>query len=168
MKFNISSAENLNLTDNEITEILKESYLDEGFIEPEQFKSSFSPLNIRKRGTIYCGREIQSKEIAGMVISVDYKSPSKLFAKANEIEMHLLGVKPKYRNKGLGKLLIEKLFESLTNSNYAKILLWTQVNMLTAHKLYEGYGFNHNPSRDFERGNRNFLFYEKSLQPKSQ
>ncbi|MDH5720347.1 MAG: GNAT family N-acetyltransferase [Spirochaetia bacterium] len=164
MKFKIGTSGELKLADNEITEILKEAYLDEGFIDLNKFKTSFSPASIRNRGVIYCAREIASNEIAGMVIGVDYNSSAKLFAKTYEIEMHLLGVKPKFRNKGLAKLLIEELLESVNNTGYTKMLLWTQVNMYTAHKLYKAYGFIHNPSRDFKRGDRDFLFFEKSLQ----
>ncbi|MDH5718621.1 MAG: GNAT family N-acetyltransferase [Spirochaetia bacterium] len=163
MKFKIGTSDELKLADNEITEILKEAYLDEGFIDKNRFKISFSSASIRNRGKIYCAREIDSNEIAGIVIAVDYKSAAKLFAKTNEIEMHLLGVKPKFRNKGLAKLLIEKLLESVNNTDYTKMLLCTQVKMYAAHKLYKAYGFIHNPSRDFKRGDRNFLFFEKLL-----
>lgn len=164
MIFNIGTAEELNLADHEITKILKESYVDEDFIGADQFESSFSPKSIRNRGFIYCAREHISNEIAGMVIGVNFDSPAKLFAKANEIEMHLLGVRPKFRNKGLGKLLIEKLFESIKSADYTKMLLCTQINMFAAHKLYAAYGFIHNPSRDFIKRGRKFLFFEKLLQ----
>ena len=167
MIFDIATAEELGLADHEITKILKESYVDEGFIDADRLESSFSPGAIRNRGVIYCAREHVSGEIAGMVIAVNFDSPAKLFAKANEIEMHLLGVRPKFRNHGLGKLLIEKLLKSINSADCTKILLCTQINMLAAHKLYAAYGFIHNPSRDFMKGDRKFLFFEKSLQVKT-
>lgn len=163
MKFRIGSAENLKLADNEITAILRESYLNENHVDADRFETSFSPQKIRARGEIYCAREIASNEIAAMVIRVEHASAAKLFAQPGEVEMHLLGVKPKFQKNGLGGDLIKYFLDSLKNKGYSKLLLCTQVNMYAAHKLYGSFGFVRNPSRDFRRGDRSFLFFEKYL-----
>ena len=75
--------------------------------------------------------------------------------------MHLLGVKPEYRQHGLGRMLVESAIGRAKHSGYSKIILWTQISMKSAQKLYEATGFIH--VDDIKRNGRDFKVYEMVL-----
>ena len=69
-------------------------------------------------------------------------------------EMKRLYIRPEFRNKGLGKMLIEKLIEDARGLGYTKMRLDTiEEKMKDAVKLYRSFGFyeidayNYNPEK---------------------
>lgn len=78
-------------------------------------------------------------------------------------EMKRLYVRPKYRGRGIGKALSEKIIEEAGKIGYVKIRLDTLRSMKEANSLYRGQGFHeikpyrYNP---FEQA----VFLEKDLQ----
>lgn len=163
MDFQIDTADALKISDLEISQLLSRVYVDDGFVAPELAASLFEATAVRSRGKIIGARERQSLIFAGMVIIVYPTSPARRMAQGNEAEMHLLGVKPEYRGKGLGKALVAAAINDATQSGYSKMLLWTQATMQAAQRLYASSGFIRVPGRDFCRGGRDFRVYEKVL-----
>ena len=162
MEFQIDTADILKIDDIELSELLTQVYVAGGFTEPDEAVSLFEPSAVRKRGMLIGAREKQHLGLAGIVIVVPPNSAARRLAQDNnEAEMHLLGVKPEYRRHGLGRMLVESAIGRAKHSGYSKIILWTQISMKSAHKLYEATGFIH--VDDIKRNGRDFKVYEMAL-----
>jgi len=161
MDFRIDEADLLNINDKNISELLNEVFVCGGFVEPDIAHKLFDASTVKQRGLLLCAITIPTSILAGMVIIVPPDSPACSLAQDNEAEMHLLGVKPCYRNHGLGKSLVEAAFNRTKLSGYSKIILWTQPTMNAAQRLYETAGFRH--TRNMVKNEREFLVYEKIL-----
>ena len=161
MEFEIGTADLLKIDDIELSELLTQVYVAGGFTEPDEAASLFEPSAVRKRGMLIAARENLHLSLAGIVIVVPPDSPVRRLAQSNEAEMHLLGVKPEYRQHGLGRMLVEFAIDRAKHSGYSKIILWTQISMKSAQKLYEATGFIH--VDDIKRNGRDFKVYEMVL-----
>ncbi|WP_165923036.1 GNAT family N-acetyltransferase [Sulfurirhabdus autotrophica] len=151
----------MNIADIEILELLTQVYVSGGFTKPVEAVALFEPSEVRKRGILICAHEKQFSKLAGMVIVVPPDSAYLRMAGKNEAELHLLGVKQEYQRQGLGRKLVEAAVESATCSGYSKIILWTQLSMNSAQKLYESAGFLH--IGNMERNGRDFKVYERTI-----
>ncbi len=138
MNFEIGTAESLSISDNEISELLWSVYVNEGYTVTERAEKIFEPSAVRSRGKMIGARSRFDHSFAGMIILVPPTSPAKMFAKENEAEIHLLAVKPLFRNHGLGKLLVNEAIKEALSIGYEKIILWTQPAMPVArsHRLF--------------------------------
>jgi len=161
MDFELDTAEKLQISDAELSELLTQVYVEGGFTEREHAKALFEPSAVRQRGSLIGVREKSSWELAGVIILVPPESKARRLAKDNEAELQLLGVKSKYRGHGLGKRLVEKTITKAASDGRSGIILWTQQTMVTAQRLYESIGFSR--VGDFEQNGRRFLVYELSL-----
>ena len=159
MKFIIEKLENLEISDEEISELLSQVYVQGGFTTATIAEKVFNPALVRKRGTLFAARETSTKEFAGMVIIVPPTSHAIVRAKENECEMHLLGVKPRFRGYGLGRELVTHAIEYSNRHNWSKIILWTQKPMKEAQKLYTSLGFL--KTEEMNKNGIEFLVYER-------
>lgn len=109
MEFEIDSADILKIDDVELSELLTQVYVDEGYASSDEAAYLFEPAAVRKRGMLIGAREKLDRKLAGMVIVVPPDSPARHLAQNNEAEIHLLGVAPEYRRHDLGRILVESL-----------------------------------------------------------
>ena len=161
MEFVITTADLLNIADQELSDLLTQVYVAGGFTTHEEADSLFEPSAVRKRGVLIGAREKQHSILAGIVIVVPPDSPARRLAEDNEAEIHLLGVKPEYQRNGLGRMLVEAAIDRAKQRSYSKIILWSQYSMKAAQKLYESTGFIH--IDNMTRNGRSFKVYEKPL-----
>ena len=161
LEYKIATAEILDIADLEISELLTQVYVAGGFTTPDEAVSLFEPSAVRRRGVLIGARENRQSKLAGLVIVVPPDSPARRLAGNNEAELHLLGVKPEYRKHGLGRMLIEAAIDKATRLGYSKLILWTQLSMNSAQRLYESTGFRH--IGNIERNGRDFKVYERTL-----
>ena len=159
MKFEIASSNGAAVSDHELSEFLKLVYVDEGYTTDTLAQSLFKPSLVKARGTMFIARSSIDLSLSGMVIFVPSNSKYAVIAKDNECEMHLLGVKAKFRALGLGRRLVITILEHAKKQNCSKMILWTQENMISAQRLYETCGFNR--SVKMTRNGINFIVYEK-------
>ena len=89
MDFIIDRVENTGIYDSEIFELLSEVFVTGGFTSLETAKSIFEPSKVKSRGVLFVSKEINTNEMAGMVIVVPWTSSFSVKAKENECEMHL-------------------------------------------------------------------------------
>lgn len=157
MDFEFNTSDNLQISDSELSDLLMQVYVEGGFTDPEHARTVFDPSGVRRRGTLIGVREKKPAELAGIIILVPPESEACRLATDNEVEMQLLGVKSKYRNKGLGRQLVEKTISIAKNDGRSKMILWTQQTMKAAQKLYESFGFSH--VKNIELGAKTFLVY---------
>lgn len=161
MQFELATAESLKVTDQEITDLLTQVYVDAGYTTPEEAATLFEPSAVRRRGVLIGARAQSDSQFAGMIIVVPPDSPARRMAKDNEAEIHLLGVKPEYRRHGLGRRLVEAAIAHAHQRGFAKLILWTQLSMDSAQRLYVSAGFIH--IDNMTRNGREFKVYEMSL-----
>lgn len=163
MEFKLAMDSALQISDEELSALLKQVYIDGGFTEPEIAQTLFAPAAVRERGMLIGARDAQTFDLAGIVIVVPPDSSACRLAQGNEVEMHLLGVKPVYRGHGLGRRLVEAALDTARSNGYHKMILWTQTSMQTAQKLYEAVGFVRVKEKDLSRNGRYFLVYERDV-----
>jgi len=161
MEFEIGTADALKIDDTELSALLTQVYVAGGYTEADEAVVLFEPSAVRKRGTLIVAREKRNFSLAGMVIVVPPHSPARRLAQNDEAEMHLLGVSPRYRRHGLGRMLVETAIGRAKLSGHSKIILWTQHSMKPAQQLYEAAGFTY--VGDLNRNNRDFKVYELAL-----
>jgi ribosomal protein S18 acetylase RimI-like enzyme len=160
-EFTIATADDFEITDREIAELLTKVYVEGGFTPREEAISLFEPSAVRKRGTIIGALHKPSTKLSGFIIMVPHDSPASKFAGENEGEVHLLGVMPEYRGHGVGRRMIEVCIERSHQLGLSKLILWTQITMKSAQVLYEAAGFHH--INDFERNGRKYKMYDRDL-----
>jgi ribosomal protein S18 acetylase RimI-like enzyme len=161
MDFEFDTAENLQIEDLELSELLTQVYVGGGFTDAEHAKTIFESSAVRQRGSLIGVRDKSTSELAGVIILVPPESNARRLAKGNEVEIQLLGVKLKYRGQGLGKQLVEQTIARATTDGRSKIVLWTQETMVAAQRLYESFGFSQ--ISNFEQNGRKFLVYALAL-----
>ena len=161
LKFEIAPTDRLTIDDSEILDLLTQVYVGGGFTTSEEAVSLFEPSAVRARGVLIGARESQQSKLAGFIIVVPPDSPARRLAKSNEAELHLLGVKPEYRRHGLGRMLVDAAIENTSRLGCSKLILWTQLSMSSAQRLYESAGFVH--TSNIERNGREFNVYERAL-----
>ena len=162
MKFEIDTADALKLKDIEISELLNQVYVEGGFIDLREAALLLNPSAVTKRGTLIGVREKLYSNLVAMIILVPPDSAARRLAKNNEAEIHLLAVKPEYRRRGLGGMLVESAINKAKSLGCSKIILWTQTTMKEAQKLYQTIGFVY--VDDIERNDRKFKVYELKLE----
>jgi putative acetyltransferase len=66
----------------------------------------------------------------------------------NEYELVKMTVDPKYRGRGISKMLLDHCLEEARRRKAKKISLYSNSRLETALKLYKKYGFNHVDATD--------------------
>lgn len=160
-EFVIASAAELNVTDDEISQLLNRVYVAGGFTDPARAADLFIPALVRARGEIICARSRRDGGLAGMVIIVPPDSPAIKLATGNTAEAHLLGVMPDYRGLGLGRKLVDAVIGRATQQGCGRLMLWTQQSMEAAQHLYESCGFVR--TEDLQKDGHYYGVYELSL-----
>lgn len=163
-RYEISQATSLCPTDSELEELLTRIYVEGGFTSADTARERFAAAAVRARGDLLIAIERATNRSVGMVIVVPPNSPARQFANSDEAEMHLLGVLAEHRGVGLGLALVESAMKRAKTEGYARMLLWTQLTMKPAHRLYYKVGFVRDPARDFRRNKQEeFLFMHAEL-----
>jgi len=101
--------------------------------------------------------------LLGMIICVCPTNPIRQVAEMDEAEIQLLAVYHEARGQGIGSCLIAACESRGVSFGYAKMVLSTQQTMKEAHRVYEQLGYRRNPTRDWSKGTKIFLVYEKLL-----
>jgi ribosomal protein S18 acetylase RimI-like enzyme len=159
MDFKIESTNGLDFSDAELSALLTEVYVGEGYVDAVQAETLFEAAAIRARGRIITATNVMRQSLAGLVIIVPPTSTARKLAKEDEVEVHLLAVKKDYRNNNLGNQLVSELILQAQSEGYKKIILWTQETMITAQNLYSKLGFVH--ESNFEINGRDFYLYTR-------
>lgn len=158
-RFTFGSADQLGIKDTELEQLLIEVYIGGGFTPAEEASQLFNPTAVRQRGLLLAMLDKKESVLAGFIIVVPPNSPSIRIAQQDEAELHLLGVLPKYRGQGLGGRLVAAAIDEAIGLGCKKLVLWTQVTMKDAQRLYERAGFFY--VRDMSKNGRDFKVYER-------
>ena len=134
----------LKLHMSEISHISKNSFIDDRFHKDQTINKKFADQIKKawvenyfngKRGDCMFHIEIKN-QIAGFILI------NHLSKKISSID--LIAVKKEYRGKNLAKSLIENICKYLSNNNFQKLILSTQMNNINSMNLYNSLKFEIN------------------------
>jgi len=131
----------------EIGEIRVNAYLADGFLSPD---SGYAP-RLRELGTDGAGPVLVATDdaaIIGTVMLQTWPNGGKLLRGPEEAEIRALAVRPEARGRGVGRALVDAVIERAAGLGVRHLLLLTQQEMKTAHRIYEVAGFARLPDRD--------------------
>jgi GNAT superfamily N-acetyltransferase len=132
----------------EIGEIRVNAYLADGFLSPD---SGYAP-RLRELGSDGAGPVLVATDdavITGTVMLQTWPNGGELLRGPDEAEIRALAVRPEARGRGVGRALVDAVIERAAGIGVRHLLLLTQQEMKTAHRIYEEAGFARLPDRDF-------------------
>jgi len=131
----------------EIGEIRVNAYLADGFLSPD---SRYAP-RLRELGADGAGPVLVAADdagIAGTVMLQIWPNGGELLRSEEEAEIRALAVRPEARGRGVGRELVGAVIDRAASLGVRHLLLLTQEEMTTAHRIYESAGFTRLPDRD--------------------
>ena len=131
----------------EIGEIRVGAYLADGFLSPD---SRYAP-RLRELGADGAGPVLVAANdsvIVGTVMLQMWPNGGELLRGPEEAEMRALAVRPEARGRGVGRALVDAVIERAASLGIRHLLLLTQSEMKTAHRIYEQADFVRLPDRD--------------------
>jgi GNAT superfamily N-acetyltransferase len=131
----------------EIGEIRVNAYLADGFMSPD---SRYAP-RLRELGSDGGGLVLVAADhggIAGTVMLQTWPNGGEFLRGADEAEIRALAVRPEARGRGVGRALVGAVIERAEGLGVRHLLLLTQPEMKTAHRIYDETGFARLPDRD--------------------
>jgi len=131
----------------EVGEIRVSAYLADGFLSPD---SRYAP-RLRELGSDGAGPVLVATDdgvIVGTVMLQTWPNGGELLGGPHEAEMRALAVRSEARGRGVGRALVGAVIERAASLGVRHLLLLTQPEMKTAHRLYEEAGFARLPDRD--------------------
>ena len=143
--------------DEALEALLHETYIRGGFMDAI-LASTLRAATVRSRGEVLAARD-RTGSLLGTVTLVSPDSPARRLATPTEFELHLLGVRPDARRRGIGEALVRDALQRAKAQGARGVVLWTQPMMDAAQRLYRRCGFERDASADFSRGARQFLVH---------
>jgi ribosomal protein S18 acetylase RimI-like enzyme len=137
--------------------LLYETYVRGGFTDAI-LAGTLLAAAVRARGEVLAARD-EAGSLLGTVTLVAPGSPARRLATFDELELHLLAVRPDARRRGIGESLVRDALERAKAQGARGVVLWTQPMMDAAQRLYRRCGFERDASADFSRGTRQFLVH---------
>ena len=131
----------------EIGEIRVSAYLADGFLSPD---SGYAP-RLRELGSDGAGPVLVATDdavIIGTVMLQTWPNGGELLRGPEEAEIRALAVRPEARGRGVGRALVDAVIGRAASLGVRHLLLLTQQEMTTAHRIYEEAGFARLPARD--------------------
>lgn len=148
--------------DRALERLLDDVYVGGGFTEPAIAESMFRAANVKARGQLFAALD-ERGTLAGLVVAVPGGSPASRLAVPGESELHLLCVRTAERSRGTGYALVQAAIDAARGFGATRMILWTQLTMESAQRLYVRHGFARDPTRDFMRGSRQFQVFTREL-----
>jgi len=131
----------------EVGEIRVNAYLADGYLSPD---SGYAP-RLRELGSDGGGPVLVAADhdtVVGTVMLQTWPNGGEFLRGPDEAEIRALAVRPEARGRGVGRALVDAVIERAGSLGVRHLLLLTQQEMKTAHRLYEKAGFARLPERD--------------------
>ena len=132
---------------SEIGEIRVNAYVADGFLSPD---SGYAP-RLRELGSDGAGPVLVATDeavIIGTVMLQTWPNGGELLRGPEEAEIRALAVRPEARGRGVGRALVDAVIARAASISVRHLLLLTQQEMKTAHRIYLEAGFVRLPARD--------------------
>jgi ribosomal protein S18 acetylase RimI-like enzyme len=132
----------------EIGDIRVEAYRADSFLSPD---SRYEPIlrTLGAEGGHVLVAVDANGGLIGTVMLQVWPLTDELAQSPDEAEIRALAVRPAARGTGVGRALVAAVVDRAVREDVRQLLLFTQTDMKTAHRLYENAGFVRLPERDW-------------------
>jgi ribosomal protein S18 acetylase RimI-like enzyme len=138
-----------------IGELRVSAYVAGGFLSPD---SGYAPrlraLGTHSEGSVLVavaadGQPVSTPPIVGTIMLVSWPDTGEVVTGPGEAEIRALAVAPGTQGQGIGRALLGAVLQRAARQGVRELVLSTQPEMRTAHRLYEQAGFTRLPDRDW-------------------
>jgi ribosomal protein S18 acetylase RimI-like enzyme len=152
---------------SEIGAIRVAAYRADGFLSAEsEYEVTLRGLGDDGAGHVLVAVAGDGKLVGTIMLQTWPDAGGQLATGPGEAEIRALAVLPEARGSGLGRALLAALMERAEREQVRHLLLFTQPDMVVAHRLYERAGFVRLPERDWSpRPGVGLLAYGLTLDP---
>jgi ribosomal protein S18 acetylase RimI-like enzyme len=134
----------------EVGELRLAAYRADGFLSPD---STYAPrlrdLGADGSGPVLVAVDGEPGRLLGTVMLQRWPYAGHVVAGPDEAEIRALAVRPAAQRGGVGRALLTAVTERAVREGVRHLVLLTQPEMKTAHRLYEEAGFVRLPDRDW-------------------
>jgi ribosomal protein S18 acetylase RimI-like enzyme len=132
----------------EVGDIRVAAYRADEFLGPDSgYEPVLRGLGADGAGTVLVAAE--GGELVGTIMLQGWPWAGQVVKGPDEAEVRALAVRPRARGAGVGRALLAAVVERAARDDVRHLVLSTQPDMRTAHRLYEGAGFVRLPDRDW-------------------
>jgi ribosomal protein S18 acetylase RimI-like enzyme len=149
----------------EVGELRLAAYRADGFLSAD---STYAP-RLRELGADGLGQVLvavaeEPGPILGTVTLQFWPDAGHVVQEPDEAEIRALAVRPAAQRTGVGQALLAAVIDRAAKAGVRHLVLSTQPDMTTAHRLYEQAGFDRLPGRDWSpEPGTTLLAYGKQL-----
>jgi ribosomal protein S18 acetylase RimI-like enzyme len=150
----------------EIGSIRVAAYRADGFLSPQSdYEPTLRGLGGDGAGDVLVAAE-DGKLVGTVMLQTWPDAAGQLVTGPGEAEIRALAVLPAARGTGVGRALLAAVTHRAEQMHARRLLLFTQPDMVVAHRLYEQAGFARLPERDWSpRPGVGLLAYGLILDP---
>ncbi len=135
---------------DEVGELRLAAYRADGFLSAD---STYAPrlreLGADGSGPVLVAVDGESDRLVGTVMLQRWPNAGHVVAGPDEAEIRALAVRPAAQRAGIGRALLAAVIDRAAREGVRHLVLLTQPDMKTAHRLYEEAGFGRLPDRDW-------------------
>ncbi len=126
------------------------AYRADGFLSPQsEYEPTLRGLGADGSGHVLVAVAADGKLVGTVMLQTWPDAGGQLVTGPGEAEIRALAVLPEARGTGLGRALLAAVTERAGREHVRHLLLFTQPDMMVAHRLYEEAGFTRLPNRDW-------------------
>jgi ribosomal protein S18 acetylase RimI-like enzyme len=134
----------------EVGKIRVTAYRADGFLSPESgYEPTLRGLGGDGSGNVLVAVAGDGKLVGTVMLQTWPDAAGQLVTRPGEAEIRALAVLPEARGTGLGRALVASVMEQAEREQVRRLLLFTEPEMVVAHRLYEQAGFARLPERDW-------------------
>jgi ribosomal protein S18 acetylase RimI-like enzyme len=134
----------------EVGELRLAAYRADGFLPAD---STYAPrlrdLGADGSGPVLVAVDGEAGRLLGTVMLQRWPNAGQVVASPDEAEIRALAVRPAAQHGGVGRALLAAVIDRADRDGVRHLVLMTQPDMKTAHRLYEQAGFVRLPDRDW-------------------
>jgi ribosomal protein S18 acetylase RimI-like enzyme len=148
----------------EVGRLTVETYRNDGYLSAEStYAPKLADAAARFREAELLVAADADGTILGTVTIARPGSPLVNLAGPDELEFRMLAVSPAARGRGIGEALVRAVIDRAAELGLSAVVLSSQWDMTTAHRLYDRLGFYRTPERDWHVESGVLLTYRLDL-----
>ncbi len=134
----------------EVGSIRVAAYRADGFLPLQsEYEPTLRGLGADGSGHVLVAVAGDGKLVGTVMLQTWPDAAGQLVTGPGEAEIRALAVLPEARGTGFGRALLAGVMERAAREQVRRLLLFTQRDMVAAHRLYEQAGFTRLPERDW-------------------
>jgi ribosomal protein S18 acetylase RimI-like enzyme len=138
----------------ELGALTVESYTKlEGHIHEPEYEAELADVRTRAEAPatiVYVAVDDDGRVLGGVTHAVDHTSPYAEATPEGAAAFRMLAVAPAAQGRGAGRALVHACIARARDDGKTSLVLHSTPWMTTAHRLYEGLGFERTPERDWQ------------------